>query len=137
MSNKTSILRAVFDNPTVQNVDAGGIIQFPDVTVNECCITPVNGGIITLRNNSKCNTNVDVQFNCTLVATAAGAVEVQMYRNGAPVPGAHALGTAAAIGDNIPLSFSTVITADCCNETIDFRCINATSVRVANAILEG
>lgn len=134
MSCKTPILRAVFDNPTVQTVDAGGVIQLPDVTTNECCSAPVNGGLVTIRKNG----TYEIHFNCTLVATAAGPVEVQMYRNGAAVPGAHALGTAAAIGDNVSLAFTALVSVDCCcSTTFDFRCIDATSVRVANLTLEG
>lgn len=134
MSCKTPILRAVFDSPTVQNVDADGIIQFANVTTNECCNNGiVNGGTITLRDTG----NYEVHFNTTLVATAAGPVEVQMYRNGTPVPGAHALGTAAAVGDNVSLAFTGLVSIDCCcATTIDFRAIDATSVRVANVTLE-
>lgn len=132
MSCKTPILRALFDSPTVQTVDANGIIQLPDVTSNECCSDQVTGGSIMLRNKG----TYEVHFNCTLVGTAAGAVEVQMYRNGSPIPGAHALGTATAVGDNVPLSFTALTTVDCCAQTIDFRCIDATTVRVANVTIE-
>lgn len=130
---KTAILRALFDNPTVQTVEAGGIIQLPDVTSNECCQAPVTGGVVSIRRDG----TYEVHFNATLVATVAGPVEVQMYRNGTPVPGAHALGTAAAVGDNVPLSFTALTTVDCCcAQSIDFRCIDATTVRVANVTLE-
>ena len=132
MSCKTPIIRAVFDSPTVQAVDALGIINLPEVTTNECCSNPVTGGVITLRTNG----TYEIHFNCSLVATAAGPVEVQMYRNGSPVPGAHALGTAAAIGDNVNIAFTALASVDCCSTTIDFRAIDATSVRVANATIE-
>lgn len=132
MSCKTPILRAVFDSTTVQDVAANGIIQYSSVTSNSCCNSPVNAGVITLRDNG----TYEVHFNVTLVATAAGPVEVQMYRNGTPVPGAHALGTAAAIGDNVNMAFTALVSVDCCATTLDFRAIDATSVRVANVTLE-
>lgn len=132
MSCKTPILRAVFDSPTVQAVDADGIIQFPDVTTNQCCGSPVTGGVIALN---QCG-DYEVHFNASVVATAAGQIEVQMFKNGTPVPGAHAFGTAAAVGDNVSLSFTGLVSVDCCEKDITFRPTTATSIRVANVTLE-
>lgn len=132
MSCKTPILRAVFDSPTVQAVDADGIINLPEVTSNTECATST-GGTITLRTPG----TYEIHLNVTAVATAAGAVEVQMFRNGTAVPGAHAIGTAAAVGDNVPLSFTGLATIECCgSESISFHAVTATSIRVANATIE-
>lgn len=134
MSCKTPIFRAVFDSTTVQNVAADGLIQFPNVTSNECCNeNQVNAGTITLTTNG----TYEIHFNASLVATAAGTQEVQMYRNGSPVPGAHAIATAAAIGDTVALGFTALVTVNCCcGDTISFRCPTATSVRIANVTFE-
>lgn len=133
MSCKTPILRAVFDNPTAQTVAADGLIQLPNVTTNECCSSPVNGGTITIRQAG----TYEVHFNATVEATATGTQEIQMYRNGSPVPGAHGLETAAAVGDFANIAFTGLITVDCCcGDTISFRCPTATSIRVANVTLE-
>lgn len=132
MSCKTAILRAVFDSATVQEVAAGGVINLPEVTSNTRCAT-ATGGTISIREPG----DYEVAFNATLVATAVGPVEVQMYRNGSPVPGAHAIGQAAAVGDNVPLAFNGVITVECCgNESISFRAVTASTVRIANAVVE-
>ena len=133
MSCKTPILRAVYDSPTAQAVAADGLIQFTSETSNSCCRDWLNQGTITLKQNG----TYEIHFNATAVATAAGPVEVQMYRNGTPVPGAHAYGTAAAVGDFVPLSFTALATVDCCcGDTISFRAITATSFNVANVTLE-
>lgn len=132
MSCKAKIARAVFDSPTVQAVGAGGVINLPEVTKNTRCIT-VTGGAMTVRNGGTYNAHVNV----TAVATAAGAQEFQLYRNGTPVPGAHAIATAAAVGDNVAVAFSTPITVECCGSTtIDVRSATATSIRIADLTLE-
>lgn len=132
MACKTPIFRAIFDSPTVQAVDADGIINLPEVTSNSKCAT-ATGGTITLRNPG----TYEVHFNVTAVATAAGPVEIQMFRNGTAVPGAHTIGTAAAVGDNVSLSFTALATIECCgSESLSFHAVTATSIRVANATLE-
>lgn len=133
MSCKTPILRAVYDSPTAQTVASDGLIQFTSETSNSCCRDWLNQGTITLKQNG----TYEIHFNATAVATAAGTIEVQMYRNGNVVPGAHAYGTAAAIGDFVPMAFTGLCTVDCCcGDTISFRAINATSFNVANVTLE-
>lgn len=132
MSCKAKIARAVFDSPTVQAVDAGGVINLPEVTKNTRCVN-VTGGAMAVRNGGTYN----VHANITAVATAAGVLEFQLYRNGTPVPGAHALVTAAAVGDNVSVAFFTPLTVECCGSTtIDLRSATATTIRVANITLE-
>lgn len=133
MSCNTPIMRTVFDSATVQEVAAGGVINMPEVTSNSSCLTS-SGGTASIRKQDDYN----VSANVTAVATAIGPVEIQLYRNGSPVPGAHAIGQAAAVGDNVPLSFSTPITVECCGtETLTLRAITATTVRIANMVIEG
>lgn len=131
MSCNSPAARAVFDSATVQTVTANGIINMPEVTVNGRCIS-VASGVFTLRRNG----TYRVDVNVTTIATAAGVEEIQLYRNGSPVPGAHALGTAAAVGDNVPMSFSALVTVDDSPVTLDVRSAVATSVRVANVTID-
>lgn len=132
MSCNNAALRAVFDSATLQDVAAGGTINLPEVTSNSCCAT-ANGGTVTIKESG----NYDVAWNLTAVATAAGVIEAQLYRNGSPVPGAHAFETAAATGDYVSMSASTLVSVDCCcGDTLSLRVPNATSVRVASIIVE-
>lgn len=132
MSCNTPILRAVFDSATVQAVAANGIINMPDVTSTGTCNTSASG-VITLR---RAGTYI-VHFNATTVATAAGAQEIQMLRNGTPVPGAHALETSAAVGDNASLAFTALVSvSNGSATTLSFRSVPATSIRVANVTIE-
>lgn len=133
MSCKTPIFRGVFDSATVQTVAADGLILFNSTTSNECCQNWYNEGTITIRQNG----TYEIHFNATVAATVAGTQEIQMYRNGNPVPGAHGLETAAAVGDFANIAFTGLVTVDCCcGDTISFRCPEATSIRVANVTLE-
>lgn len=133
MSCKTPIFRAVYDSAAVQPVAADGLILFNSTTSNQCCKDMYNEGTITIKQSG----TYEIHFNATLAATAAGTQEVQMYRNGNPVPGAHGLETAAAIGDFANIAFTALVTVDCCcGDTISFRCPEATSIRVANVTLE-
>lgn len=131
MSCNTSAIRTVFDSPTVQAVAANGIINMPEVTTTGRCLSSASG-VTTIRKNG----TYHVDVNVTTVATAAGVEEVQLYRNGSPIPGAHALGTAAAVGDNVPMAFSALVSVDNAPVTLDIRSTPATSVRVANVTIK-
>lgn len=132
MSCNTPIIRTVFDSTTLQTVAANGIINMPDVTSNRECLSST-GGVITIRTPG----NYIVHFNATISATAAGAQEIQMIRNGSPVPGAHAIETAAAVGDLASVAFAFPITVTKgTTATISFRAANAMSIRIANAVVE-
>lgn len=133
MSCKTPIFRAVYDSPTLQAVDADGTIVFADATSNTGCISQ-NNGTISIRQAG----NYKFSFNVTFQPTAAGPVEVQLYRNGSPVPGAHAIDVAAAAADNVSLAASAVASVECCNtDTFSLRVVQAGNVRIANIIIEG
>lgn len=123
--------RAVYDSPSAQAVAAGGLVNLPEVTVDTNCMG-VTGGTVRIQAGG----DYTVDFNATAVATAAGPVEVVMYRDGAPVSGARSAGTAAAVGDLVPLAFSTIVSVDCCAPTqLTFRATQATSFTVANALV--
>lgn len=131
MSCKTPILRAVFDSATLQAVAANGVINLPEVTSNSRCVT-VSGGTINIRETG----TYEVHWNVTTSAAAAGTENVQLFANGNPVPGSHALATAAAAANLVPLAATGVTTIDCCGNTaLTLRSVPATNVRVANITL--
>lgn len=132
MACNTPILRGVFDSTTLQAVAANGLINFTDFTSNAQCNTGT-GSTITLRNPG----TYIVHFNATVSATAAGAQEIQMLRNGSPVAGAHAIETAAAAGDLASMAFTALVTVtNGTPTTIGFRATNAMNIRVANVTIE-
>lgn len=132
MSCNSPILRAVFDSTTLQAVAANGTINMPDVTNNTTC-NAISGGVVTLN---RAGTYI-VHFNATVSATAAGAQEIQMLRNGSPVPGAHAIETAAAAGDLASMAFTALVTVQSGNTTtLSFRAANAMNIRIANVTIE-
>lgn len=130
MSCNRAIARGSFDSPTAQDVAAGGTFQFQNATAT-CRDVAFNGGDIAIR---KPGTYL-VIFNATTAAAAAGVEEIQMFRDGNSVPGAHALETAAAAGDMSSMAFSTLVTVECCTANLSFRSVPATSVRVANVVI--
>lgn len=126
MSCNKKLARGTFDSATVAAVGENGTLPVTSFTTNSKCIENDNG-VITVRGGG----TYEVMVNVTTIATAAGVEEIQLYRNGTPVPGAHAFGTAAAVGDNVPMSFSTPITVECCGNTVlTVRSTPATSIRV-------
>lgn len=130
MGRKT-IGRFTFDNATVQTVPAGGNVQFSNITVSNDCIT-CDGTNITINKGGL----YIIDVNVTSVATAAGNIETQLFRNGNAVPGAHAIDGPAAVGNIITQAFSTPITVDCCSgTTINLRELVATTVRIANIVV--
>lgn len=132
MACNTPILRGVFDSTTLQAVAADGVINFTNFTSNARCNTG-EGGVITLRNPG----TYIVHFNAVVSATAAGAQEIQMLRNGSPVAGAHAIETAAAVGDLASEAFTALVSVTRGTPTtIGFRAANAMNIRVANVTIE-
>lgn len=126
----STILRGVYDSTTVQNVAANGVINFTNFVSNSNC-NEGTGGTITLNRPG----NYIVSFNATVSAAVAGAQEIQLFRNGSPVAGAHAIETAAAIGDLASLAFSTPISVTRGTPvTLTIRAINAMNIRIANVV---
>lgn len=77
-----------------------------------------------------------VLASATLEAEEAGTIEVQLHRNGNPVPGAHAYATALEEGDLHALAFSAVVSVPKCGQaTISLRSVGAVGVTVAEAVL--
>lgn len=60
-----------------------------------------------------------ISATVTIEPTAAGTVTLVLHRNGVPIPGAIAQGTAAAAGDSVTLPLQAVIRQVCCREGAD------------------
>ena len=127
-----TIGRFVYDNATASAVAANGNLPLPTSTVSTNCIS-CDGSNITINRSGV----YEVLANFTFTATVAGAQETQMYRNGNAVPGAHALDTVAAVGNNVSQAFHAIVTVpkNAPTATLNFKSANATSVRVANVIV--
>lgn len=127
-----TIGRFVFDNATPSEISAGGNVPLPTSTTSNDCVS-CDGSSITINRSGV----YEVMANFTYVATVAGTQETQMYRNGNAVPGAHAIDTTAAVGDDTSQSMSAVLTVprNAPMTTLNFKSVNATSVRIANAIV--
>lgn len=124
-----TIGRFTFDSATVVDLPANGLIQFPNKTISTRCISS-DGTNITLRSPGA----YLVLFNATFVATAAGPIESQGYRNGNAMPGMHAIDTAAAVGDNVSQAYAQPITVgrNSGEVTLNFRVSQAVSERIAS-----
>lgn len=126
-----ALARGSFDSPTVQAVAANGQIQFAN-TATTCKDVVFNGGDVTIRRPG----TYLVSVNASTAATAAGTEEIQLLRDGTAVPGAHALETAAAVGNLSTMAFATLVTVPRCGTaTLSVRSVPATSVRVANIVI--
>ena len=126
-----TIGRFVFDSPTTAVVNANGNIPVPNSTITNDCIE-CDGTNITIN---RCGLYL-VLVNLTHVATAADPVETQLFRNGMAIPGAHAIDTAAAAGDNVSQAYDALITVPRCGSVvINVRAITATSIRIANVLV--
>lgn len=125
-----TIGRFVFDSSTVQAVDAGGNLPLPTATVAGDLIS--DGETVTINQAGV----YLVLASATLEAEEAGTIEVQLHRNGNPVPGAHAYATAAAAGDYAPVAFSTVVSIPRCGQaTVSIRAVEAVDVAVAELLV--
>ena len=125
-----TIGRFVYDSATTEAVDAGG--NLPLTTATATCNLTCDGETVTI---DQCGVFL-VLADATLVATEAGTIELQLYRNGNAVPGAHAYGTAAAEGDYVSQSLATVVSVPKCGQaTVNVKATEATSVTVAELIV--
>lgn len=131
MGMKT-IGRFVYDSTTTTAVPANGNIPLPLSTISTNCLS-CDGTTITIN---RCGV-YEVSANFSMSATAAGAVEVQMYRNGNAVPGAHAITTASAASDLVSQDFTAVVTvpANSPTATINFKSPTGGSIEIANVIV--
>lgn len=123
--------RFVFDSTTPVAVAANGNIPVANATITNDCIES-DGTNITINRGGL----YLVLVNLTHVATDVGSLETQLYRNGMAIPGAHAVDTAGAIGNDVSQGFNALITVPKCGNTvINVRALTATSIRIANMLI--
>nr|DAU35900.1 MAG TPA: hypothetical protein [Caudoviricetes sp.] len=128
-----TIGRFVYDTAPATSIAANGNVPIPTSTVSTPCVS-CDGSNITISRSGV----YEILANFTFTAAAAtSTIETQMYRNGNALPGAHAITTNAAIGDNVSQAMSTIITVpkNAPTATINFKALVATNVRVANVIV--
>lgn len=126
-----------FVNTTGQTFTAAGNITFPTTTVSTNAIGYDGNGGIQLKVPGL----YMVYANFTGTTTSATSnVSVQMYEGTTSVNGAVATGTGTASGDNVNLSFTTVVgvrpNASSSYATLTFNCVNAATIDTANIIIE-
>lgn len=127
-----TIGRFTYDNATAALIEENGPVPLPNQTVSTNCIKCDGENIMVNTGGAYI-----INANFTFVGTAVGQVETQLYRNGNPIPGAHAIDSIAAVGDDVTQSINTVITVSprVPQATVNFRVADATSLRIANVIV--
>ena len=131
---RAKTVRLTYDNTTVQAVLAGNNITF--TTVKDNLIVPYANGIIYLKSPGI----YKISANFTAIATAIGATEIALMEGNTTVSGARSIGTAAAVGDAVPLAFNTLLNVfpgqSGSYAAISFQAVNSTSIEVANVLIE-
>lgn len=127
-----TIGRFVYDNTSAASIEAGGNLPYTNVTVANKCIQ-CDGQNITIERPGV----YSVQVNATSVPAEAGAVELQLYRNGMAIPGAHSIDTVGTAGNNVSSAFNAIITVPAASPlvTLNVRSVNANAIRIANVIV--
>jgi hypothetical protein len=96
-------------NTSSQEVLADGIINPGTIVRKFGCNIGLNGNAIILNGPGY----YDIDASITLAPTAVGDVTVTVYKDNVPVQGATASETAAAVGDSINLSISSIVRENC------------------------
>lgn len=127
-----TIGRFVYDSTTTASVAAGGNIPYTSTTVSNRCIQ-CDGQNITIERAGV----YSVMVNVTAVAPATGSMELQLYRNGMAIPGAHAVETIATADDAVSVAFNAVITvpASAPLVTLNVRTTTANAIQIANVLV--
>lgn len=111
------------------NIDiaANEAVVFNNVSIKKGCTAVLSGpSTISLNQRGLYMVEVDGYGN----AGAAGDVSFQLYRDGAAVPQAISIGTAAAADDTIPLSFTTLVQVTANNSNCCYS--SPTTIQVLN-----
>ena len=111
-------------NPSTQAVAVNNIISLGSVQRRYGCNLRLSGNAIEMGGEGY----FAVDVVATLAPNAIGSATIALYVDGAPVPGATATGSVAAIGDSVTLPIATTLRRMCC-EDVD----NITVVLTAGA----
>ena len=127
-----TIGRFVYDNATTASVAAGGNVPFSSTTVSNKCIQ-CDGQNITIERPGV----YSIMVNITTEAPGTKDNEIQLYRNGMAIPGAHAIDTVAAASNSTSCALNAIITvpANAPLVTLNVRTVNATAIRIANVLV--
>jgi len=106
-------------NPSTQAVSENGIITLGSILRRFGCNLRLNGNAIEAEGEGYYTLDCDV----TVEPTAAGIVEVALYANGTPIPGATATGSVSAAEDPVTLPISTTIRRSCCGGATSITCV--------------
>ena len=120
----------VMTTPTA--VDVGGVLPLGSTYHRFGQNIFQNGDSISVRGEGYYEVNASI----TVVATAAGTISVTLYRDGVPVPGAVAVETKGAAGDDANLSITAMIRNQCCRESSNLTLVlGGTDATVSNVAL--
>lgn len=105
-------------NTSAQDVTVDGIIMPGTIVRRFGPNIALSGNAIQIAGAGYYEFNASI----TAVPTAAGEVIVTIYKDGVPLQGATATGTAAAIGDYVNLSISSIVRefCSCCDGLSNF-----------------
>ena len=112
-------------NQSQQNVAVNSIIPLGSVQRRFGCNLRLSGNGIEVSGEGYYTIDADV----SVAPTAAGAVTVALYKNGAQVPGAIAYGSVTTAGNPTSLCINATIRQGCCCDSAD----NLTLVLLAGA----
>ncbi len=102
-------------NQATQTVAVNGVINFGSVVRKYGCNAYMSGGNAVITGVGY----YDIDTNFRLVATAATASTITLYKDGVAIPGAIATVNPAAIGDVVSVSIPAVVKNLCgCEQTI-------------------
>lgn len=102
-------------NTSAPTVAAGGIVPVGSTTRRYGCAVRQDGNTITLCGQGYYLVNV----SATLLPTAAGTAVLTAQKDGVPIIGATASGTAAAAADAVNLSITAIVRNACgCESSI-------------------
>lgn len=121
-------------NSSMEEVPAQATIPFGNVVRRFGKKVQLEGGSIVLYGSGY----YDVEVPATLIATAAGDVTLQLYQDGALVPGAEATETAAAAGDYITPKISCLVRncGECCNSVLNLVVDSGVTIANVPAVVE-
>lgn len=126
MSCKSALYTA---NTGAQDVSVGGTINLGSIVRRFGKCVSLNGAGITIMDQGY----YDVDVSVTSAPTAAGTVTVTLYKDGVEVPGATASATAAAAGNPVNLSISSLIRHFCaCSGTTLTLVLTGAAASVTN-----
>ena len=126
MSCKSALYTA---NTGTQDVSVGGTINLGSIVRRFGKCVSLNGTGIAIMDQGY----YDVDVSVTAAPTAAGTVTVALYKDGVAVPGATASATAAAAGNPVNLSISSLIRHFCaCSGTTLTLVLTGAAASVTN-----